>query len=137
MTRIPFWIYTSDQYERNHSQLFKTMLERRNMPFSNDMLYDTVLGMMGLTATRYDATADILSPKFDKDVSVLMTMYGNIMIRDDKEQLGESKKEMDEAWNAKITEGNHSYDWSQYHPVQLSAAPMPEVENVGLSTEGN
>ena len=137
MTRIPFWIYTSDQYERNHSQLFKTMLERRNMPFSNDMLYDTVLGMMGLTATRYDATADILSPKFDKDVSVLMTMYGNIMIRDDKEQLGESKKEMDEAWNAKITEGNHSYDWSQYHPVQLSAAPMPEVENVGLSTEGH
>ena len=136
MVHIPFWIYTSDRYQRMHPDVYRTMVERRHMPFSNDMLYDTWMGIMGLTATRYDSTADILSKDFDKDVSTLMTMYGNIMIRDDKEQLGPDQKAEDEAWDQDIRNraernGRRNFDWSTFQPVKIAAEPMPEVENAG------
>ena len=136
MVHVPFWIYTSDHYQRTHPKTFQEMLERRNMPFSNDMLYDTLMGIMGLTATHYDGTVDILSPKFDKDITTLMTMYGNIMIRDDKEQLGPNREAEDEAWNRDIryraeAAGNYGFDWSTYRPIQIAGETTPEVENAG------
>ena len=99
MVHIPFWVYTSPQYERERPEEFRMMLERRNMPFTNDMLYDTFLGIMGIKAAHYDPTDDFFSPKYDKDVTTLMTMYGNIMIRNDVEQLGSDKAANDAAWN--------------------------------------
>ncbi len=140
MVHIPFWIYTSDHYQRTHRQLYARMWDRRNMPFSNDMLYDTLMGLMGLTATRYDGKSDILSLDFDKDITTLMTMYANRMIEDDTEQLGPNQAAEDEAWNRDIRRraeeaGNFDFDWSNYHPIEIANATMPEVENVGTSTE--
>ena len=140
MVHIPFWIYTSDAYRASHPVEMKSMLERRNMPFSNDMLYDTFMGIMGLTAAHYDSTADIFSPRFDKDVTTLMTMYGNVMIRNDVEQLGSDQAFMDDQWNRQIADraradGNRSFDWDNFHQIPISAQPMPEVENSGTSQE--
>lgn len=140
MVHIPFWIYTSDAYRASHPVEMKSMIERRNMPFSNDMLYDTFMGIMGLTAAHYDPTADIFSPRFDKDVTTLMTMYGNVMIRNDVEQLGSDQAFMDDQWNRQIADraradGNRSFDWDNFHQIPISAQPMPEVENSGTSQE--
>ena len=141
MVHIPFWIYTSDSYRMTHPAEIATMEARRNMPFSNDMLYDTLMGMMGLTAAHYDPTADIFSPKFDKDISTLMTMYGNVMIRNDVEQLGSDREYMDSLWDKQISEGEaangyRNFDWTTFHKVPIAAQPMPEVENSGTSQEG-
>lgn len=138
MVHIPFWVYTSPQYERERPEEFRMMLERRNMPFTNDMLYDTFLGIMGIKAAHYDPTDDFFSPKYDKDVTTLMTMYGNIMIRNDVEQLGSDKAANDAAWNQGLQDrarasGSDEFDWSRFKPVKISAKPMPEVENEGLS----
>lgn len=140
MVHIPFWFYLSDRYQALNPDKVKIMEERRNMPFSNDMLYDTFMGLMGLTATHYDASADILSPAFDKDVTTLMTMYGNVMIRDDLERLGTTKEKDDEAWDLDIRRrrddsGNRDFNWGTFQPIVLSEPAMPEVENEGLSTE--
>ena len=134
MVHIPFWIYTSDDYQRSHPRILKTMWERRNMPFTNDMLYDTFMGLMGLTATRYDEKSDILSPDFDKDVTTLMTMYGNVMVRNDTEQLGSSKQAEDERWNNDIHRRRlfaPSFDWSRYQPVKIAGEEIPDVPNAG------
>ncbi len=134
MVHIPFWIYTSDDYQRSHPRTLKTMWERRNMPFTNDMLYDTFMGLMGLTATRYDEKSDILSPDFDKDVTTLMTMYGNVMVRNDTEQLGSSKEAEDERWNNDIHRRRlfaPSFDWSRYQPVKIAGEEIPDVPNAG------
>lgn len=134
MVHIPFWIYTSDDYQRSHPRTLKTMWERRNMPFTNDMLYDTFMGLMGLTATRYDEKSDILSPDFDKDVTTLMTMYGNVMVRNDTEQLGSSKAAEDERWNNDIHRRRlfaPSFDWSRYQPVKIAGEEIPDVPNAG------
>ena len=134
MVHIPFWIYTSDDYQRSHPRTMKTMWERRNMPFTNDMLYDIFMGLMGLTATRYDEKSDILSPDFDKDVTTLMTMYGNVMVRNDTEQLGSSKEAEDERWNNDIHRRRlfaPSFDWSRYQPVKIAGEEIPDVPNAG------
>ncbi|WP_307974359.1 phosphoethanolamine transferase [uncultured Dialister sp.] len=140
MVHIPFWAYTSDAYRMSHPAEVATMAARRNMPFSNDMLYDTFMGIMGLTAAHYDPTADIFSPKFDKDITTLMTMYGNVMIRNDVEQLGSDRDFMDSLWDKQIADraeanGHRSFDWNTFHPVAIAAQPMPEVENAGTSQE--
>ena len=108
------------------------------MLFINDMIYYTFLGIMGIKAAHYDPTDDFFSPKYDKDVTTLMTMYGNIMIRNDVEQLGSDKAANDAAWNQGLQDrarasGSDEFDWSRFKPVKISAKPMPEVENEGLS----
>lgn len=141
MVHIPFWIYLSNDYQMTHKAEVARMWERRNMPFSNDMLYDTLMGMMGLTAAHYDPTADIFSTRFDKDVTTLMTMYGNIMIRNDTEQLGPDKEKNDEEWDRRIADraraaGYHSFDWNDFHPIKIKSENMPVVENTGIAQEG-
>lgn len=141
MVHIPFWIYLSNDYQMTHKAEVARMWERRNMPFSNDMLYDTLMGMMGLTAAHYDPTADIFSTRFDKDVTTLMTMYGNIMIRNDTEQLGPDKEKNDEEWDRRIADraraaGYHSFDWNDFHPIKIKSENVPVVENTGIAQEG-
>lgn len=134
MVHIPFWIYNSDSFMDAHPQFMDMMHERRNLPFTNDMLYDTMMGMMGLTAAHYDDRCDFFSSAFDKDVITLMTMYGNVMVRTDTEQLGPDQKEIDDEFNAKVS--GRVYDWDQYKPVKLSEPATPEVKNDGISQEG-
>ena len=90
---------------------------------------------MGLTAAHYDSTADILSEDFDKDVTTLMTMYGNIMIRDDTEQLGPDLEKEDARWNEEIESRRGGFDWTVYAPIEIAGSVVPDVPNVGTSTE--
>lgn len=141
MVHIPFWVYLSDRYVQQNPNLFKTMLSRRNMPFSNDMLYDTLMGFMGLQAAHYDPTADIFSSQYNKDLSNLVTMYGNIWIRDDKEQLGDTRAEDDRRWNADLARraeeaGHMNFNWSHFEPIKIAAPQSPEVPNDGPGKAG-
>lgn len=134
MVRIPFWIYTSEEYREKNPHLMKFIYARRNMPFSNDMLYDTLIGIMGLTADHYDSTCDMFSPAFDKELSTLMTMYGNIMIQNDTEQVGADKGAKDELWNNKrINNGSVYFNWGDYEPIKFKYGKSVLVENSGLN----
>lgn len=130
MVRIPFWVYTSEDYDRRHSETRKIMENRRNTPFSNDMIYDTLMGLMGITATHYDGACDLFSHQFDKPLSSLMTMYGNVIIADDRVELGTYKSELDEIWNHKRGHGD-DFDWSVYQPMKLTETEHKEVNNDG------
>lgn len=92
MVHIPFWIYSSDEYRATHPERAKMMDARKGWLFTNDMLYDTLMGNMGLTADRYDAHDDFFSKSYNKNITNLETMYGNIMIADDKKALGDDFK---------------------------------------------
>ena len=92
MVHIPFWIYTSNEYQESHATLVQTMKRRREWLFTNDMLYDTLMGGMGLTAVKYDPTADFFSMDYDKNIDNVLTMYGNVWVSKDTQQLGENFK---------------------------------------------
>lgn len=87
MVHIPFWAYISDQYQAVHPKTAAQMRSRIHMPFTNDMIYDTLLGFMGIYSGRYDGHSDFFGSYYNKRPEELMTMYGNIMITDDKEAL--------------------------------------------------
>lgn len=138
MVHIPFWVYTSEHYRQVNPQTAMMIETRRNVPFSNDMIYDTLIGMMGLTAAHYDATCNLFSSDFDKDVTTLMTMYGNVMIKDDKEQVGDGKEESDRQWNRKRWEaaeeaGHMNFNWDHFDQSFLQSQPVIHIKNEGLS----
>ena len=87
MVHVPLWVYTSDTYQENHPETMEWIKHRVHTPFTNDMLYDTFLGFMGLRAVHYDSHADLFSEGYNKMPEQLMTMYGNIWVSDDEEGL--------------------------------------------------
>ena len=92
MVHIPFWVYTSDNYWENHSQNMEWIKNRAHTPFTNDMLYDTFLGFMGIRAVHYDRHCDLFSQGYNKMPEQLMTMYGNIWVSKDEEGLKSGRK---------------------------------------------
>ena len=80
--RIPLWVYTSDRYREIFSDTYGRMKEREHTVFTNDMIYDTLLGLMGIRASHYDATCDLFG-NYDKSLKVLRTMRGRVPIEPD------------------------------------------------------
>ena len=66
-------------------------------------------------------------------------MYGNIWVRNDKEQVGENKDILDNEWNNKYPQGKlgvtPNIDFSAYPKVFITEAPLPDIKNEGLSQE--
>ena len=95
MVHVPLWTYTSDRYIATHPETYEMMRVRRHTAFTNDMIYDTMLGFMGIDAIHYDPGCDLFGA-FDKLPGMLMTMHGNIWLDKDEEGLGD--------WEGKLSE---------------------------------
>ncbi len=95
MVHVPLWTYTSDRYIAMHPETYEMMRVRRHTAFTNDMIYDTMLGFMGIDAVHYDPGCDLFGA-FDKLPGMLMTMHGNIWLDKDEEGLGD--------WEGKLAE---------------------------------
>lgn len=87
MVHIPLWIYTSDAYMAERPETMAWIENRVHTPFTNDMLYDTFLGFMGIREIHYDRHCDLFSEGYNKMPEQLMTMYGNIWVSEDAEGL--------------------------------------------------
>lgn len=87
MVHIPLWIYTSDAYMAERLETMAWIENRVHTPFTNDMLYDTFLGFMGIREIHYDRHCDLFSEGYNKMPEQLMTMYGNIWVSEDAEGL--------------------------------------------------
>ena len=105
MVHVPFWIYTSEAYRETHPEQIFWMEMREHTPFTNDMLYDTLLGLMGIKAVHYDDSCDLLSQGYNKMTEQLMTMYGNLWIAEDVEGLDPEKRYLR---NLTFPENEHS-----------------------------
>lgn len=95
MVHVPLWTYTSDRYIELYPETYEMMRVRRHTAFTNDMIYDTMLGFMGIKAVHYDSGCDLFGA-FDKLPGMLMTMHGNIWLDKDEEGLGD--------WEGKLAE---------------------------------
>jgi len=86
MVRIPFFIYLSPEYEKNFSAQSENLSNRREEYFTNDLLYDTVCGILNAPSQNYDATQDFSSAEYKFNRDNLVTMFGQIKISDDTEE---------------------------------------------------
>ena len=85
MVRIPFFIYLSPEYRAAFPRRTETLAARREAYFTNDMMYDTVCGLLGAPSNRYDPRQDFSSPSYGFTRETLTTMLGTHALTEDVE----------------------------------------------------
>lgn len=86
MTRIPFWIYLSPNYEKTYPQTVYTLKNRKNQYITNDLLYDFISGILQAPSNRYDPRRDFSHPQYMFTRDTLKTMLGTRPLTDDTDE---------------------------------------------------
>ena len=76
MVRIPMFIYLSPEYQQALPGRTRALRYHRSRYFTNDMLYDTISGLLNAPSSRYDEAQDLTSPNYAFTRSTLTTMLG-------------------------------------------------------------
>lgn len=83
MVRIPMFIYLSPEYQQALPGRTRAIRYHRSRYFTNDMLYDTISGLLNAPSSRYIEAQDITSPNYAYTRANLTTMLGQQTLTDD------------------------------------------------------
>ena len=83
MVRIPMFIYLSPEYEAACPERAAALRAHRGRYFTNDMLYDTMCGLLEATPNRYDPRQDFSSESYAFTRGSLTTMLGERQLTED------------------------------------------------------
>ena len=83
MVRIPMWIYISEEYRSALSSRAEELSRHREQYFTNDMMYDTMSGLINAPSNKYDERQDFSSGSYGFDRNTLTTMLGRYRLTDD------------------------------------------------------
>lgn len=81
--RIPVMIYTSQEYMQNNPDMRNALYQHKDDFFTNDMMYNTICGMLKARSTFYDAKEDLSSPTFAYGLEDLLTFGTKARVADD------------------------------------------------------
>ena len=62
---VPFWIWCSETYRRNHPDIVERIRSAVDRPFMTDDLPHLLLGLGGISCPGYDATRNLIDERFD------------------------------------------------------------------------
>ena len=80
--RIPMFIKVSEEYAKLYSDKFEMMKKRKNEYYSNDMVYNTLVGLLNIDTNRYDAREDITSKAYGYGKDTVKTFLGEALTKD-------------------------------------------------------
>jgi len=84
MTRIPMFMYMSPSFVKNRHEDYTNLFIKRNDYFTNDLIFELMLGIMGVVDKRLMNDSDMLMlPQYNNDVNRFYTSYGKRKIIDD------------------------------------------------------
>ena len=84
MARIPFVMFFSNRFIRESDAVFRTLVNHKDLFWTNDLLYDVLIDIMGIqNAPDYAPGMDIASDKYGMDRNNLKTMHGSKKIEAD------------------------------------------------------
>lgn len=83
MVRIPFFIYLSPAYTRLYPDTAQALRQNEHKVFTNDLMYDTISGVLHLPNTDYEPKFDLSSSAYDLKPADARTKYGEWTILDD------------------------------------------------------
>ena len=81
--RIPMFIFLGDEYLKNNSSKSKILMGRKNTFFTNDMMYNTLSGIMNAESNYYISNEDLTSPAYDYTADTLWTFGNTIKVSED------------------------------------------------------
>lgn len=85
MTHIPLYIYLSDSYIQNNSAKYKSLEKQKNKMFTNDLLFNLMLGVLGINLNNiYEPNNDPTADTFDNNKERFKTLYGKKYICEEK-----------------------------------------------------
>lgn len=84
--RIPFFIYTSNEYNKLYPETFETMKKNKEQYFTNDLMYEVVCNLLQITSNHYNSENSILSPDYKFNQNNLTTMLGKRKLTEDTNQ---------------------------------------------------
>ena len=74
---IPLWLYFSDSYISEHFQIVNTLKEHIDTPYTNDLLFETVLGIIGgANSEFYNKRNDLSSAAYKHSFNDIKTLHG-------------------------------------------------------------
>lgn len=78
MTQIPFLIWFSQEYKDKYLDKYENILKNSNKYFSNDRLYDTLLGFTDVKTALYKNNFDLTSDKYSLNEQEASTLHGKV-----------------------------------------------------------
>jgi glucan phosphoethanolaminetransferase (alkaline phosphatase superfamily) len=76
MTEIPFIMWFSEKYKTKYAAKYRTLLAHKDNIFSNDILYDTLIGLLDIETEKYDMSFDLSSEHFHFDPQNALVLHG-------------------------------------------------------------
>lgn len=84
--RIPMWIYLTPQYRTVYREETDNLRTHKDAYFTNDMIYNTVCGLMGLPSNHYHSEEDLTSKDYAFSQDTVMAFNRQVRIADDEGQ---------------------------------------------------
>ena len=85
MTRIPMWVYLSPTYRNTYPDTANTLKNHETQYFTNDLLYDMLVGILHAPSANYDVTRDFSNKAYRFNANNLTTMLGQQPLSNDPE----------------------------------------------------
>ena len=86
--RIPMFTYLSQGYIESNRDKYTNLLEKQDVFFTTDMLYNTLMGLMTAYGNCYNALEDLTSREFKYKLDDLKTFSGKENVKNDPDISG-------------------------------------------------
>ena len=83
MVRIPLWVYLSEDYKNTCPERYEALHSHKEAIFTNDLMYDTVCGILGTANNFYKKQYDLSDIAYDLPADKALTKHGKIKIAKD------------------------------------------------------
>lgn len=82
ITRIPVYFVFSNEYQIKHKDVVNVLLANKHKYFTNDMVFETLFGMMGVEGNYIDKKFDLTSPQYQMELENMSTAWGRVRLQD-------------------------------------------------------
>lgn len=83
MVRTPCFIYMSSQYENQYPEITGQLRNHVNSIFTNDLVFDTVCGLLNMQNNSYDSSYDLSRSEYSLSIDNAVTKDGKLRVKDD------------------------------------------------------
>lgn len=83
MVHVPLWIYLSPDYKVLYPDTVQQLEKHETRIFTNDLMFDTISGLLQARNTYSDSRYDLTSPSYDLPAEQALTMHGARRISED------------------------------------------------------
>lgn len=82
IARIPVYFVFNDIYKLQHDDVIGSLKANQNKYFTNDMVFETFFGLMGVESNYIDKRFDLTSPQYQMELENMSTAWGKVRLQD-------------------------------------------------------